>query len=399
MKLEIKNFRSIREQEVDLTPITLVYGANGAGKSSLLYALLTLKNLILNPNQNPSGFFNYTFASLGSFEAVVFDHNTRSDIELGVTLETAGMTVMYQVAIGEKKGHFILSIENKQASKARLELPVPFPYPANEEIYGLIKQDQRDFKVIWNGITTLIQAPTHDPNILETAGQLATSINSPIESLRRVSIIPLKRGFSKPHYSPVPVFHMLTTEDEVATMLSNDKYLVSKVSVYLEQIFERDFRVNVTPGTAIFSIDTTDKRTGVVTELVNEGFGVNQIVYILARCLHRDAEWVCIEEPEIHLHPTAVRGVAKTLAKITRDEGKRFLISTHSESFLSALLTLVAKGELNPSDLSCYFARKERKTTQFERQAVNEKGQIEGGLTSFIEGELDDIKTFLKVDK
>ena len=52
MNLEIKNFRSVKEQKIELAPITLVYGANGAGKSSLLYALLTLKNIILNPNQD-----------------------------------------------------------------------------------------------------------------------------------------------------------------------------------------------------------------------------------------------------------------------------------------------------------------------------------------------------------
>lgn len=399
MKLEIRNFRSIKEQEIDLAPITLVYGANGAGKSSLLYALLTLKNLILDPNQNPSGFFNYTFASLGSFEAVVFDHNTRSDMQLGVTLESGGIVLAYQVTIGEKKGNFTLSIQDQgSCGSSKLQLPVSFPYPANEQIQREITRKGVPFAVTWNGIIAQVQTRPSHPEAQEAAIHFATSINAPIETLRRVGIVPLKRGFSKPHYSPVPVSHMLTTEDEVASMLSNDKYLVSKVSVYLEQIFERDFRVNVTPGTAIFSLDTTDKRTGVVTELVNEGFGVNQIVYILARCLHRDAEWVCIEEPEIHLHPTAVRGVAKTLARIARDEGKCFLISTHSESFLSALLTLVAKSELNPSDLSCYFARKERKITQFDRQAVNEKGQVEGGLTSFIEGELDDIRAFLKVD-
>jgi len=61
MKLHIRNFRSIKEQDLDLTRVTVVYGANGAGKSSLLYALLTLKNIILNPNQNPNGSFNYTF--------------------------------------------------------------------------------------------------------------------------------------------------------------------------------------------------------------------------------------------------------------------------------------------------------------------------------------------------
>lgn len=397
MRLEIKNFRSIKKQEIELAPITVVYGPNGAGKSSLLYTLLTLKNVVLNSNQNPSGFFNYAFASLGSFEAVVFDHQTRNDIELGVTLEKDGMTLMYQVAIGETKGSFTLSIEDRGDFRAKFELPVSFPYPVNEQTQQPVSRNKSAFVVTWNGITAQVRAKAQEAQ--EEANHFAASLNTPAEMLRKVGIVPLRRGFSKPHYSSVSVSPMMITEDEVATLLSTDKYLVSKVSFYLEQILGRDFRLNVKPGTAIFSLDATDKKTGVASELVNEGFGVNQVVYFLTRCLHRDTGLVCVEEPEIHLHPTAVREVARALVRIFRDEEKRFVISTHSESFLLALLALVAKGELKPSDLGCYFTRKEKKSTQFERQVVSEKGQIEGGLTRFIEGELEDVRAFLRVTK
>jgi AAA15 family ATPase/GTPase len=68
MLIKIRNFRAIENQEVKLAPITVVYGANGAGKSSLLYALQTLKNAIFNSNSPTSGFFNFGFTSLGGFD-------------------------------------------------------------------------------------------------------------------------------------------------------------------------------------------------------------------------------------------------------------------------------------------------------------------------------------------
>ena len=192
---------------------------------------------------------------------------------------------------------------------------------------------------------------------------------------------------------------VLITEDEVATSLSSDKYLVSKVSHYLEAILGRDFRVNHRSGTAIFSLDATDKRTGVGAELVNEGFGVNQAVHLLARCLHKESEWVCIEEPEIHLHPTAVRALAAAFVRMVQKEKKRFVISTHSESLVVALLALVARSELKPSDFACYLAKKDAMETDFERQIVKENGQIEGGLTSLIEAELADVRDFMQVTR
>src|SRR6266478_10167879 len=108
MLLRIKNFRAIQNQEVELAPITVVYGANGAGKSSLLYALQTLKNAVFNSNSATSGFFNYGFTSLGGFDAVVFDHIKNHDIELRLQMESEGGTFEHGVTFGETQGAYLL---------------------------------------------------------------------------------------------------------------------------------------------------------------------------------------------------------------------------------------------------------------------------------------------------
>jgi len=398
MKLSIKNFRSIKDQTVELAPITVVYGPNAAGKSSLLYALLTLKNIVLNPNQNTAAFFNYNFASIGGFDAVVFDHDTRSEIGLDVALQQGENAITYGVSVGETKGGFRFDAKLPTGSY-RQKLSVTFPYSLNQQaVVQLVKAPDAP-ALTWNGVTAQVQAKAQsDTKVAAATEQFAALVNYPIEVLRRVAVVPLKRGFSKPQYSPVGVSLMIS-EDEVATWLSAQKYVVSKISHYLEQIFDHDFRVNVKPGTAIFSLDSTDRQTGVATELVNDGFGINQIVYLLARCLNPDSEWVCVEEPEIHLHPSAIRTLVKALTKITREEKKKFVVSTHSEVFLLALLALVAKGEVKTDDLACYLVRKDRKVSVFDRQEVNAKGQISGGLASFMEGEQEDIEAFLAADK
>lgn len=58
LTVSLKDFRSIREQVVPLGPITVVYEPNGAGKSSLLYGLAVLRNVVLGPSQAIQGFFN-----------------------------------------------------------------------------------------------------------------------------------------------------------------------------------------------------------------------------------------------------------------------------------------------------------------------------------------------------
>jgi predicted ATPase len=400
MHLEIKNFRAIQDQTVEFAPITVVYGPNGAGKSSLLYSLLTLKNVVLNSNQAASGFFSYVFASLGSFDAVVFNHQSTSSIELSMSLERDGMVIQHAVSFTEKQGVFKLSARNGDDFNVTTELPVTFPYPGNQQTPHLLSYEGEQFNLSWNGITAQLQTdPQSPPESIKVGTKLAAAFNAPAELLRKVSIVPLKRGFSKPFYQTQPLSPLLINEDEVATFISQEKYLTSRVSFYLEKILERDFRVNVQPGTAIFSLDATDKKTGIATELVNEGFGVNQMVYFLVKALNKDAEWTCVEEPEIHLHPKAVRRFARVMAEMVSDDSKRFLVSTHSESFIAALLNLVSESKLKPDQVALYLVRKEGRKARFDRQTVHSNGQVEGGLSSFMEGEMEDLKSLLRADQ
>lgn len=399
MILNIRNFRSIEAAHIELAPITVVYGANGSGKSSLLYSLSTLKNIILNPNQNPSGFFNFAFASLGGFDAVVFDHRRNKRVEIGIELEGDGYHVAYNVAFVEAEAAFTLQLSHQESRVCDLSVTAPLPYLLNQPQQNLVQFANKQFKATFNGVTTQFQTepPTAEPD--ELSVELATHCNAPVEVVHRVGMVPLKRGFAKPHYSPVSVNPLLANEDEVASLLANDKYLVSKVSHYLEKVVGRDLRCSVQPGVALFSLDATDRNTGISTELVNEGFGVNQLVDMLTRTLYQDSDLMCMEEPEIHLHPSAVRKMTKVLADIVGDEDKRFIVSSHSEAFLTGLLSLVSEGRLAPGDLACYFVKKEGRRSVFERQEVNEQGQLEGGLVSFMEGESQDMAAFLGVSE
>jgi hypothetical protein len=61
-------------------------------------------------------------------------------------------------------------------------------------------------------------------------------------------------------------------------------------------------------------------------------------------------------------------------------------------------LAEVARGKLNPNEIACYLATKSGKEAKFERQQVDEHGSIEGGLRSFVESELEDLKVFLGLE-
>lgn|SRR2546425_2115831 len=395
-KIQIRNFRSIREQSVTIAPLSVIYGPNGAGKSSLLHAAIVLRNIVMNPTQPVDSFFSIPgLATFGGFQQVVHKHRADAQIELELELGDLLGGLSYGVRLGKVQGGFLLKSTTPPIS---MQVSTAFPYAANAQETINVETPSGGFNITWNGILAQVRPQAPQPELTEEANSLAAGLNQPIEQLRRMDLVHVKRGFFKPHYGAVSLatFH---GEDEVATLLASDVYLTGKVSAYLETILGRDFRTHTAPGTAVTSLVTTEKPSGLVTELVNDGFGVNQIVYLLSKCLRTDVETVFIEEPEINLHPKALRELARALIRITQDEGKTLVISTHSESLVLSLLTAVATKQLNVSNLALYLCEKRKGETQFDRQEVKGNGQVEGGLANFIEGELEDIQEFLKVRK
>ena len=134
---------------------------------------------------------------------------------------------------------------------------------------------------------------------------------------------------------------------------------------------------------------------GVPASIVNEGFGINQLVYMLTICLYSRYKIVAIEEPEIHLHPSMVRELAIALAEIAVVKDRRLIVSTHSETFVVALLSQIAAGRINADDVSFVHAENPNGSTVLTPQRANRNGQIEGGLRAFMASEAKDLMDFL----
>jgi predicted ATPase len=394
-KLIIRNFKSIHNQELDLAPITIIYGPNGSGKSSVIQALLALKNVCLNPSQASGGFFNYGYTNLGGFQAVVSNHQITNPIEIGISYDVAEAHVEYTVQIHDNQGRFLLKIHDGDESVEVFELKVTFPYPLNQPVKKQIKRGAVGFSLSWNGVTASAETATITPEALSAANAYLMIVNGVAAQLQSIAVAPPVRAFTEPQYTVTAVSPLPVKPEEVATLLSQDPYLEQQVSNYLELIVDRDLRVRMKPATSFFTLHITDRKAVMGADLANDGSGIGQLVYLLARTLAEGTGRICIEEPELHLHPTAVRRLARTIVRILKEEQKRFLVNTQSEGFILAVLSLVSSGELSPKDLAIYLAKKEKRITTFQLQSVNEKGQIEGGLADLVEAELEDIKTFL----
>ena len=64
-----------------------------------------------------------------------------------------------------------------------------------------------------------------------------------------------------------------------------------------------------------------------------------------------------------------------------------------------SVLACVKERHLSAENLRCYHVARDGKHTVFNHERVSKDGQISGGLASFMEGELQDVKSFLSVNK
>ncbi|OFW00905.1 MAG: hypothetical protein A3I61_04010 [Acidobacteria bacterium RIFCSPLOWO2_02_FULL_68_18] len=389
-KVTVENFRSIERCEVELAPITIFFGPTSAGKSTLFYALLVLRNFILNPNQAVDGFFNLGFQNLGGFDACVFNHVLSKT--LGVTAHFGHRS--YGVHLRKTDADIV-----EESEFLHMNAKVPLPYNAGQSFPFSYTDKEEEFTINWNGFASTVAPKTTATSEAQAqAVNLAEALNGPVEAIKGVDVCPHRRGFFKPSYSPAPLTPTPTSEDEVATLIINDQNAPPRISINTVEVFDRDFRTYTPPGTAVTFLQTTEQKDARVPGLlVNDGFGVNQVVYMLSKIHRPDVETVLIEEPEIHLHPTVIRKFARVLSHLATEEEKQLIFTTHSEQFLLSILACVKERLLRPDQVRCYHVARDRKKTIFTHEPVSDEGQISGGLSSFMEGELQDIKSFLSV--
>jgi hypothetical protein len=87
--ITIENFKGIRERvQIPLKPITLLFGANSAGKSSIIHALHYAREILERRNLNPDRTLGgEDLVDLGGFASFIHGHDRGSNIHLGFDLD------------------------------------------------------------------------------------------------------------------------------------------------------------------------------------------------------------------------------------------------------------------------------------------------------------------------
>jgi len=101
-KIKVRNFRAIGQGEVTIGPFTVIIGANGVGKSSLLESV-GLFSFLEDPNS-----LTQSIARWGGFRACVFGRATEPRIAFGIDVSNGETGLDYEIELlGEGAGFFL----------------------------------------------------------------------------------------------------------------------------------------------------------------------------------------------------------------------------------------------------------------------------------------------------
>ncbi len=377
-RIAVEGFKSIAErQEIEIRPLTILAGANSSGKSSIMQPLLMLKQTLeatYDPGPLKIDGPNVRFSSSEQF----LSKNGKAQGRFQLLMATRGLEFTVTFVKGPRGG---LDVE--------------------EETYGVLgsfatlRRDlsRSDLQVVLRNFEPLKQLALHEFTIsrnrfflnLKQEPWTPITLEYPSPYIQDVIHVPGLRGNPLRTYKVVatgPTFPD-TFEYYVASVISRwqsedqERYrslnydldrigLARTVEARLLNETELELRVNRVP--------TADSRD--LVSIADVGFGVSQTLPVLVALRAADeGRLVYLEEPEVHLHPRAQTKLAEVLSDAAK-RGVRVVAETHSSLLLTAIQTLVAKGELDCNLVKFHWFQRDPQTgvTRVSSADLDENG-------------------------
>jgi len=441
--LKIKNFKGWKDTgSIRMAPITLFFGANSSGKSSIGQFLMLLKQTVESQDRKavlfPGG--RNSAIQLGSFQEIVFgrDASNRIEFEYRWRLPSSmsitdplsehqyeGDAIQFEASVGqETNGHGTVVIDRFEYTLMHEEkqiLSVGMKRKEGKKVQYEVKAQGYDLKRnpgrVWHPPTTVRFYGFPDEVVAyHQNSDFVQSLNLAQEKLFRslAYLGPLRtkaeRLYSWTGTEPESVGYV--GENTVAAILAARQRKLSMGYNQRTQPFEQiiakklqdmglieSFKVHqISKKRQDYEVKVKTKGSLGEVDLPDVGFGVSQVLPVLVECFYAPANSIILmEQPEIHLHPRAQAFLADVMIDVVnaRENGRyrniQLVIETHSEHFLRRLQRRIAEDAVEKEQVAAYFADVSRTPAALEELRLDIFGNIANWPKDFFGDEMEDI--------
>ena len=301
--VEIKNFKSIQNAQIKFSPLTVLVGTNGAGKSNLMLALAFLSHL---SNHGLAAAVNY----FGGFRNLLPQMALESKQEQKITFSVS------------------MSLPSSQAKQVNSPLTIKYELEFGHTDLAATTEDVR-----------ITHEKMSFDQFLPPAESLLADLTTPADTFRtRVSAI--RRYELPPSSKPIEPSH---NGGQTSTLFA----LSSIRQPEKEASWNRILRTLATIAPHVeFGPPYSQKTESIVSEGPNRAGSLKRDSWEfsggMARALgilfaletHPEDGTLLIEEPEQSLHPWAIRTLMEHIREVTSERGIQVILTTHSPMVL-----------------------------------------------------------------
>jgi predicted ATPase len=404
--LALKNFKSLKEADLDLRKLNILVGPNNTGKSSVLHALAFLAQ----NSEEPKLHLNERYVNLGKLrdvsfkgEDIIITFRIKFDEDEGKrTREIFNLTPFSDFDFSEITSYIRVPID-KNIEEGLIDFLITEISDRNEIIFARNESEVYIHEVLKKDISSVSSGIMLRPDggrseTIEAYGEFEKIIRRKFDE--NFFYLKALRGTeereknisSKPPKSVG--LHGELLADVLAYIRDDPKYEISKEKIRNWGI-KFGFK-NIIPKlieSPSYAINLTDERLGVQSNIVDIGFGTNQILSVIVQCFCAPkGSFIMVEEPEIHLHPRNQAELADLFVDVV-DYGHQLIIETHSMHILLRLQRRIAEGKISPDDIAIYsfYFDEQEKSNKTERIELDEVGRFKKKIPGFFEDELEDM--------
>lgn len=420
--LQLTEFKCFADSgPIRLAPLTLIFGRNNSGKSSVLQSLLLLRQSLGAPSYGPRLNLGGPLYSAGAFTDIVHLHRPDRRVTLQIAFDMEGSTANVQLMFASDdpqsprlanlairgEGESIVEVRRGQGRGGPYELWI------DESNRG--REEDANFSFPVGGFLPLIGDEPPQKGRPNKARQAARDrAKSAVEELKRLllgmSVIGPFRRPPERYYElrgAGPPGTDATGREVVDALIQSaihkgrpQRALFRSVNDWLERI--AGVRIDPIesgggPGKH-FSLTLRDSESKRFANFADVGFGVGQALPVIVEGLRTpEGGTFIVQEPEIHLHPDAQLAMADFLVDLM-STGRQVIVETHSEHILLRVRRRILEERgLSPEKVSViYIGRDKTPAGKVIPLDLDALGQMESWPSGFLQEATDERMALLE---
>ena len=320
--IELKNFKVHKHTELELRPITILTGINGMGKSSLLQALLLLRQSGISMGYVTGLNLKGELHNAG-FAYEVLCQDAQGDM-IEISVETEKGKTVFTFLMGKELDTYLFLLGH--------------PISAENVGGALFTDDFQYISAFRNGPQPAYLRDSLVVNqhrqISQKMGMCEYAVHFLFEYGKTYSVLPKLM---------CPGTELAQLEDQVQAWM---EAIAPGIMIKIEQLgtdLKLNYRYRRESQTSTRDISA-----------MNTGFGITYMLPLLVALLSaRPGSLIMIENPEAHIHPRAQAVFMKLVAKCAK-AGIQVILETHSDHIINGAMVAVHDGYL-VNDIAVYY--------------------------------------------